>query len=75
MAARVSERVECVGPKCGTIVSMVTARREGWVRIKGSDGSKLTPVKDRTHMGWCRKCAREFGVVEYTKEELQGLQA
>ncbi len=62
MLKRSVSRVECVGPKCGIVVSMVTAESEGWVRITQSSGQRLTPRKDRTHIAWCSRCARTYGV-------------
>lgn len=58
--AKSRSRVECVGPKCGIVVSMVTAQSERWKRI----ASSVHPNnKDRrTHLGWCRKCSDKYGV-------------
>jgi predicted 3-demethylubiquinone-9 3-methyltransferase (glyoxalase superfamily) len=54
-------RVECVAPNCGLMVSMITATSEGWIKIVPA-----TPGigKERSHIGWCRKCKDKYGVSE-----------
>ena len=60
--ARSRSRVECVGPKCGTTVSMVTAQSERWRRIMPS----IHPTRQdrRTHIGFCRACSEKYDVEE-----------
>ncbi|MDE2097181.1 MAG: hypothetical protein KGL39_08035 [Patescibacteria group bacterium] len=58
----VLEIVECVGPQCGIKTVADVARKEGWKLLKRSDGSKLLHPSERTHVGWCAGCAKEFGV-------------
>ena len=61
----VPKRIECVGPKCGVVVSMVTASSEDWIVLQESKHPNDTGK--RTHLGWCRKCKDRFQVTEVKK--------
>ena len=56
--ARSRSRVECVGPKCGIVVSMVTAQSEKWSKVAAS----IHPNNRdrRTHIGWCPRCWAKY---------------
>ena len=56
-------KVECVGPDCEKIRNAKDEKQlvsEGWREIRVS--SHPPPHSDRTHVGWCPKCALKFSV-------------
>ena len=58
--------IECVIPSCSRVakVNVREARSIGWKEIIEVSTS-LPPncTTNRTHLGWCRDCARKFSVV------------
>lgn len=52
-------KIECVGPECHVIASMITADRERWKSIT----KRQYPKKDQPlYLGWCPRCSSKFGV-------------
>ena len=60
-----SPRVECIGPKCGLRVSMITATHEDWIVLEAS--KHPNDPDRRSFLGWCRVCKDRYHVEEKRK--------
>ena len=54
-------KVECCGPQCKVIVTLIVAKAEKWV-IYSKGALHPSDSGRRDFLGWCRRCADKYGV-------------